>query len=327
MFDSIDQWAHVTEQGALAAVAWRKRNDPYAADLAATTAIRQALTDIGANVTVVTGEGAMDMAPGLAPGEFWRATQGDPLDLAIDPIDGTHALARDTGSSISVIALAPRFSLLPAPDIYMEKFACGPKLAGKLDMDDPLEDTIRSACKILGKAPSEFTVAILDRPRHRHLIATLRKLGVAIRLLTHGDVMAAVDTGLADGTTDLLVGSGGAPEGVLAAVALRALGGDFQARLLPQSTRDVESCFEQGLSNPHLTLRHKDIVGTGPTLFVATAITDCAHPKLPGIAQSVQSSVTTTLVLSSELAEPRRIRTAHEDATSHLFSVAAGGQW
>jgi fructose-1,6-bisphosphatase II len=221
----------------------------------------------------VIGEGEMDEAPMLYIGERVGTRNGPSVDVAVDPLEGTEVVACGLHNAQSVIAIADRGSLLHAPDIYMEKLACGPELAGKLSLDDPAEVTLRKASLITGKALSELTVMVLDRKRHERLISILREAGVRIRLLGHGDVAGAIAAALPDSDVDLYMGSGGAPEGVLAAAALRCLGGELQGRLLPEGPFELQRCLQMGLDHPARMLTMEDMVGTGDVIFAATGVT------------------------------------------------------
>lgn len=263
----------VTELGALASARWIGRGDKHAADHAATCAIRSMFDSVSIDGTVVIGEGEMDEAPMLYIGEKVGNRKGPRVDIAVDPLEGTETVACGLHNAQSVIAIAEEGSLLHAPDIYMEKLAAGPSLAGKLSLDDPAEVTLRKAARYSGKALSDLTVAILDRKRHEALIQVLREAGVRIKLLSHGDVAGAIAAALPDSDTDLYMGSGGAPEGVLAAAALRCLGGEIQGRLMPQGPFEMQRCLGMGLSDPRKVLTMEDMVGSGDVIFAATGVT------------------------------------------------------
>ncbi|WP_341346767.1 class II fructose-bisphosphatase [Paenibacillus sp. FSL H3-0469] len=263
----------VTELGALSSARWIGRGDKHAADAAATTAIRAMFDSVSIDGTVVIGEGEMDEAPMLYIGERVGNRKGPSVDVAVDPLEGTEVVACGLHNAQSVIAIADRGSLLHAPDIYMEKLACGPELAGKLSLGDPVEVTLRKASMLTGKALPELTVMVLDRTRHEGLIATLREAGVRIKLINHGDVAGAIAAALPDSDVDLYMGSGGAPEGVLAAAALRCLGGELQGRLLPEGPFEMQRCLLMGLDNPTRVLSMEDMVGTGDVIFAATGVT------------------------------------------------------
>ncbi|BCG57701.1 class II fructose-bisphosphatase [Paenibacillus sp. URB8-2] len=263
----------VTELGALASASWIGRGDKDAADDAATTAIRSMFDSVSIDGTVVIGEGEMDDAPMLYIGEKVGNKRGPLVDVAVDPLEGTEVVAAGLQNAQSVIAIADKGSLLHAPDIYMQKLACGPELAGKLSLEDPVEITLTKASHHLGKSLSEMTVMVLDRDRHKELINTLRQAGVRIQLLSHGDVAGAIAAALPDSDVDLYLGSGGAPEGVLAAAALKCLGGEMQGQLLPQGPFELQRCMRMGIANPTRVLYMDDMVGTGDVIFAATGVT------------------------------------------------------
>ncbi|MCM3038535.1 class II fructose-bisphosphatase [Paenibacillus motobuensis] len=262
----------VTEMGALSSACFIGRGDKNAADQAATTAIRSMFDSVSIDGTVVIGEGEMDDAPMLYIGEKVGNKQGPSVDVAVDPLEGTEVVARGLENAQSVIAIADRGSLLHAPDIYMEKLACGPQLAGKLSLEDPVDVTLQKASQVTGKAISELKIMVLDRERHQGLINSLRQAGVRVKLLDHGDIAGAIATALPDNEVDLYMGSGGAPEGVLAAAALKCLGGEMQGRLLPQGPFELQRCHMMGLDDPLRVLHMEDMVGTGDVIFAATGV-------------------------------------------------------
>ncbi|WP_151737148.1 class II fructose-bisphosphatase [Paenibacillus tengchongensis] len=300
----------VTELGALSAARWIGRGDKMAADDAATTAIRSMFDSVSIDGTVVIGEGEMDEAPMLYIGERVGNRNGPAVDVAVDPLEGTEVVALGLHNAQSVIAIADRGSLLHAPDIYMEKLACGPELAGRLRLEDDPEATVRKAAMITGKALSELTVLVLDRSRHEQLIATLRRLGVRIRLLGHGDVAGAIAAALPDSGVDLYMGSGGAPEGVLAAAALRCLGGELQGRLLPEGPFEMQRCLMMGLDHPMRVLSMADMVGTGDVIFAATGVT--SGEFLSGVRMLAKDRAEThSVIMRASSRTIRYIRSIH----------------
>ncbi|MWV42480.1 class II fructose-bisphosphatase [Paenibacillus sp. HJL G12] len=262
----------ITEKAALDSARWTGRGDKNSADQAATTAIRSRLNSVAMDGTVVIGEGEMDEAPMLYIGEKVGNRRGPKIDIAVDPLEGTETVAAGLNDAISVIAAAPEGNLLHAPDIYMEKLAVGPALAGHLSLNDPIETTLAKASSILNKPLSDMTISILDRERHQEQIAALRNAGVRIKLLSHGDVMGAIDAA-SDSDVDMYIGSGGAPEGVLAAAALKCMGGEMQGRLLPDGIEEFERCKRMGIEDPRRLLTMEDMVGHDNVLFVASGVT------------------------------------------------------
>lgn len=266
--------ARVTEAGALASASWIGRGDKHGADLAATSAIREMFDTVPINGTVVIGEGEMDEAPMLYIGEQVGSRVGPDVDVAVDPLEGTEVVANGLNNGMSVIAIAERGNLLHAPDMYMQKLAVGPLLAGHVSLDDPIELTLEKSAERLGKSVQELTVMILQRDRHSEIIQVLRNHGVRIKLLEHGDVSGAIVSAIPESGVDLYVGSGGAPEGVLAAAALRCLGGEMQGRLMVESRKQYDRCRKMGISDPSALLQMEDLVGTGDIIFAATGITN-----------------------------------------------------
>lgn len=263
----------VTELAALASAPWMGRGEKIGADGAATNAMRAMLDSVSIRGTVVIGEGEMDEAPMLYIGEEVGSQQGPEVDVAVDPLEGTNIVAKGLNNAMSVIAVASKGQLLHAPDMYMEKLAVGPQLAGKVKLTDSMETTLTTAAAVLGKAVADLTVMVLDRPRHESLIKTLRKVGVRIKFLSDGDVAGALAPAFPETGIDLYVGSGGAPEGVLAAAALRCLGGELQGRLMPADGDEYRRCVDMGIADPYQVLTMADMVGTGDVIFAATGVT------------------------------------------------------
>jgi fructose-1,6-bisphosphatase II len=300
----------VTELGALASSHWIGRGDKNAADDAATTAIRSMFDSVAIKGTVVIGEGEMDDAPMLYIGEQVGDGSGPEVDVAVDPLEGTEVVAAGLQNAQSVIAIADRGSLLHAPDIYMEKLACGPELAGLLSLDDDVNTTLNKAAHHLGKSLSELTVMVLDRKRHAKLISDLREAGVRIRLLSHGDVAGAIAAALPDSDVDLYLGSGGAPEGVLAAAALTCLGGEMQGRLLPQGPFEQQRCLMMGISDTSRVLSQRDMVGDGDVIFAATGVT--SSDFLSGVRQiNKDYAETHSVIMRAQSRTIRYIRSIH----------------
>ena len=227
------EFVRVTEAAALASARWVGRGEEKTADAAAVDAMRRAFDVIRMDGTVVIGEGERDEAPMLYIGEkVGHKTEDSPsLDIALDPLEGTTICATGGPGSISVIAVAEQGKFLHAPDTYMDKIACGPAAKGRIDIDKSATENIRAVAEALRKPVNEVTVVILNRPRHEALIAEVRKTGARINLIGDGDVSAAVAAAWPDSGIDLLIGIGGAPEGVISAAAMQCLGGDFQGRL------------------------------------------------------------------------------------------------
>ncbi len=269
------EFVRVTEAAALASARWVGRGDEKAADAAAVDAMRKAFDGITMDGTVVIGEGERDEAPMLYIGEKVGSKQGDAplLDIALDPLEGTTICATGGVGSISVIAVAEQGKFLHAPDTYMDKIACGPGAKGVIDIDKSATENIHNVAKALDKAVNDLTVVILNRPRHEGLIAEARKTGARIHLIGDGDVSAAVATAWPDSGIDLLIGIGGAPEGVISAAAMQCLGGDFQGRLKFRNEEEKARARKMGLKDLDKKLT-VDELATGSVMFVATGVTD-----------------------------------------------------
>src|SRR3954465_14559486 len=228
----------VTEAAALAAGRWTGRGKKEEADGAATEAMRDMFNSIQMSGTVVIGEGEMDEAPMLYIGEQLGTGDGPEIDIAVDPLEGTSIVAAGTGNALTTLAVAEHGNLLHAPDMYMEKIAVGPEAAGKIDINAPVIDNLKAVAKAKNKNIEDLVVTILDRERHEKIIEEIRNSGARIKLMQDGDIAAAINTAFDNSGVDMMLGSGGAPEGVLAAVALKSLGGDFQGKLLPQTEEE-----------------------------------------------------------------------------------------
>lgn len=264
----------VTEVAALAASRWMGRGRKNEADEAATNAMRAMFDTVSINGTVVIGEGEMDEAPMLYIGEKVGNASGPEVDVAVDPLEGTNILAKGLPNALAVVAIADRGNLLNAPDMYMEKIAVGPRAAGKIHIDDPVERTLEIVAKANNKRISECTVMILDRQRHQPIIDAVRNAGARVRLIGDGDVGSAIYTAIPDTGVDLCLGIGGAPEGVIAAAALKCLGGEMQARLWPEDDEDRERCAKMGITDCSKILMMEDMVKGDDAIFAATGVTD-----------------------------------------------------
>lgn len=263
----------VTELAALASAPWMGRGDKIKADNAATSAMRAMFDSVSIRGTVVIGEGEMDEAPMLYIGEQVGSLNGPEVDVAVDPLEGTEIVAKGLNNAMSVIAITNKGNLLHVPDMYMEKLAVGPGLVGKLKITDPMEVTLTKAAEALNKNAAELTVMILDRVRHQSIINTLRNVGVRIKFLSDGDVAGAMAPAFPEAGIDLYVGSGGAPEGVLAAAALKCLGGEIQGRLMPSDAKEYAQCMEMGIEEPYKILFMEDMIGFEDVIFAATGVT------------------------------------------------------
>ncbi|MBS4216188.1 class II fructose-bisphosphatase [Bacillus sp. FJAT-49825] len=264
----------VAQQAAIAAYPWVGKGNKNDADHAGTEAMRKRMNLIEMNGRVVIGEGEMDEAPMLYINEELGTGRGPLVDIAVDPVEGTTFLAKGQENSITVLAVSTRGSLLHAPDMYMKKLAVGPKAKGHINIQASLTENMISVAKALGKDLSELTVMIQDRPRHDHLIKQVFDVGARVKLFPDGDVTAAIATAIDELGIDILVGTGGAPEGVIAATALKCLGGDFQGQLAPQNQEEFNRCIKMGIQDPEHVFTLDEIVQSDDCFFAATGITD-----------------------------------------------------
>jgi fructose-1,6-bisphosphatase class II len=309
------EFVRITEAAALASSRWMGRGDEKAADQAAVDAMRKAFNSVRINGTVVIGEGERDEAPMLYIGEKVGAGGDDSLpdaphiDIALDPLEGTTICATGGVGAISVIAVAEKGCFLHAPDTYMDKIAVGPGAKGVIDIDAPIEDNISKTAKALGKDVAEVTVVIMDRPRHHELIARVRAVGARIQLIGDGDVSACVAAGINDTGIDMLVGIGGAPEGVISAAAMRCLGGDFQGRLKFRNDSERERAKRMGITD--LDKAYKiDELAKGSVMFCATGIT--TGPLLKGVRfVPGKRALTHSIVMRSATGTVRNIEAEH----------------
>jgi len=305
------EFVRVTEAAALAAGRFMGKGDKQGADQAAVNGMRGLFDTININGVVVIGEGEMDEAPMLYIGEkVGMAEDGAPeVDVAVDPLEGTNLVAKGLPNSIAVVAVAPRGCLLHAPDIYMEKIAVGPKAAGKIDLNAPVIQNLKAVAEALDKKIEDLTVVILDRPRHEKIIKQIRKAGARIKLISDGDVAPAIATGFENTGVDMLMGIGGAPEGVLAAAGLKCLGGEMQARLKPQNQQEKERCFSMGITDLEKVLTMDDLVKSDDVYFSATGITD--GDLLKGVRYFSKGAQTHSLVMRARTGTIRFIEAIH----------------
>jgi fructose-1,6-bisphosphatase II / sedoheptulose-1,7-bisphosphatase len=299
--------ARVTESAAIAAARWRGRGDEKAADQAAVDAMRQALNQVMlVDGLVVIGEGERDEAPMLFIGEKVGGGGSQQIDVALDPLEGTTLCAKAMPNSIAVIAMADSGSLLHAPDTYMDKIAIGGGYPeGTVDLDAPPQDNIKALAKAKGVRPSGITACILDRPRHAELIAAVRETGAAVTLITDGDVAGVIHTTDTDTGIDIYMGIGGAPEGVLAAAALRCTGGQMQGRLQTKSSEQRARAEKMGIKDFDRKLTLHDMA-SGDVIFAASGVTDGS--MLRGVRFGKLWTETETVVMRSATGTIRWIR-------------------
>ncbi|KZK76378.1 Fructose-1,6-bisphosphatase class 2 [Pseudovibrio sp. W64] len=302
--------ARVTERAAVSAARLRGRGDEKAADQAAVDAMRRELNQLPIDGTVVIGEGERDEAPMLYIGEKVGTKDGPKVDIALDPLEGTTICAKNMPNSIAVIALAPEGGLLNAPDSYMDKIAIGPGYPeGTIDLDRPIQENLAAVAKAKGCEVKDVTVCVLDRPRHAKLIDDIRATGASIFLIGDGDVAGIIYTTDPEETgIDLYVGIGGAPEGVLAAAALRCIGGQMQGRLVITREEQVERAGRMGIDDINRKYTMEEMAG-GDVLFAATGVT--TGNFLKGVKLGRDNITTHTVVMRSTTGTVRFIEAKH----------------
>ena len=304
------EFARVVEAAALRSGRLLGRGQKDEADGLAVDAMRQAFDSVRISGTVVIGEGEIDEAPMLYIGEHVGAG-GPEVDIAVDPIEGTNLIAKGQNGAIAVMAIAEKGGLLHAPDMYMEKICVGPRGAGAIDITKSLTENIQNVAAKMGRKVDEINLVMLDRERHYGLMKEARDLGARIMLISDGDVNPAMECCIEGSGVHMVVGTGGAPEGVLAAAALKCAGGDMQARLKPGNEEEIRRCHEMGVKDVSQVLTLDDLVRTDDVIFAATAITrgNLLNPiqYFPGGAR------THTIVMRAKTGTVRFLDTIHRD--------------
>ena len=300
--------ARVTEAAAIASVKLVGRGDEKAADQAAVDAMRNALNRLDIRGRIVIGEGERDEAPMLYIGEEVGTGVGPQVDIALDPLEGTTLTAKAMANACAVVAFSPRGGMLNAPDTYMDKIAVGPGYPkGVVDLDASPADNVRSLAKAKGVEPSDITACVLDRPRHAAIIESLRSLGARVNLITDGDVAGVINCSDPSTGVDIYMGSGGAPEGVLACAALKCVGGQFQGRLVFRNEDEKARARRLGLAESDFGRKYDlDDLVKGDAVFAATGVT--SGPLLDGVGYRDGMVTTHTLVLVSATGTRREIR-------------------
>lgn len=315
------EFSRVTEAAALAAYTWLGRGNKNAADDAAVKAMRYMLNLIHMDAEIVIGEGEIDEAPMLYVGEKVGSGLGELVSIAVDPIDGTRMTAMGQSNAISVLAAGGKNTFLKAPDMYMEKLVVGSNVKGIIDLNLPLEQNLRRIASKLGKSLSDLTVMVLAKPRHDAVIKQIHNLGAKVLAIPDGDVAGSVLCCLPDAEVDLLYGIGGAPEGVAAAAAIRALGGDMQARLIPRNevksdteenkkiaANEIQRCAALGIKVNEV-LKLEDLVRDDNLVFTATGITN--GDLLKGISRKGNLASTETILIRGKSRTIRKIQSIH----------------
>ncbi len=311
--------ARVTEAAAMAAWRWCGRGDNHAADQAAVDAMRTALNRLEIRGRIVIGEGERDEAPMLFIGEEVGTGKGPRVDIALDPLEGTTITAKGLPNALAVIAFAEDGKLLHAPDVYMDKIAVGGGLpANVIDLDDAPEVNLRRVAEAKGCKIADLMVCILDRPRHADLIKAVRAAGAGINLIGDGDVYGVMATSQANSGIDLYMGSGGAPEGVLACAALRCIGGQFQGRLMFRN--DEEKARAERIGIQDLDRKYDMMeLAAGDVIFAATGVTD--GNLLKGVDLREGGARTQSLVMRSSTGTVRKIETVHDFARKDWIKI------
>lgn len=317
------EFARVTEAAALAAHKWVGRGDKEAADQAAVDAMRTTLNKIHINGEIVIGEGEIDEAPMLYIGEKvgLRNDMDIAVDIAVDPVEGTRMTAQGQGNALAVMAIGNKGSFLKAPDMYMEKLIVGPDARGAIDLNLPLLENVNNVAKVLNKSLDELVMVILDKPRHHKIIKDLQQMGIRIFAIPDGDVAGSILTAIIDSDADMLYGIGGAPEGVISAAVIKALGGDMHARLKLRSevkgislendkisNFEKSRCEEMGIDISNV-FTIDDLVKDDEVIFAATGITD--GDLLTGVSRKKNIARTQTLLIRGKTKTIRYINSVH----------------
>ncbi|MBK0004663.1 MULTISPECIES: class II fructose-bisphosphatase [unclassified Erwinia] len=327
------EFSRVTEAAALAGYKWLGRGDKNAADGAAVHAMRIMLNKVDIDGQIVIGEGEIDEAPMLYISEKVGSGNGDAVDIAVDPIEGTRMTALGQANALAVLAVGDKGTFLHAPDMYMEKLVVGPGAKGAIDLNLPLEENLQRIAAALDKPLSELTVTLLAKPRHDAVIARLQQLGVRVFTFPDGDVAASILTCMPDSEVDVMYGIGGAPEGVISAAVIRALDGDMQGRLLARhevkgdtaenrrlGEQEVQRCHEMGIDAGKVLLLDQ-MARNDNVIFSATGIT--SGDLLKGITRKGNMATTETLLIRGKSRTIRRIQSIHyldrKDDNLHPF--------
>ena len=299
---------HVTEQAAIAAAKTMGYGDRRHSDQVAVESMRKEMESVDIDGTIVIGEGERDEAPMLYVGEK-VGKGGYPVDIAVDPLEGTNLCATGAPNAIAVLAASEKGGLLHAPDIYMEKLVVGPSSKGKVDINAPVEDNLKVIAKSLDREVHDLVVIVLDRPRHERLIADIRKAGARIRLIGDGDLSAGISAAVVGTGVHAVMGTGGAPEGVLTAAAMRCLNGEIQAKLVLTKESDRERLKRMGIPDIERVYRTEDLAPGKSIIFAAAGVTDGA--LLRGVRFFGDGTRTHTLVMTTVPHQVRFIDTIH----------------
>lgn len=304
------EFVRVTEAAAIEAARWIGKGDKKSADGAAVEAMRSRFQNVDFSGTIVIGEGKKDEAPELYVGEKVGTGKGPEMDIAVDPLECTDSVAYGRYNALTVIATGTKGSLMSAPDTYMDKIAVGPAAKGTIRLDASVEENIHNVAKALEKEVGEVTVSMLDRPRNEEIMNKVRVAGARLRLITDGDLAVAIATCMDESPIDMLLGSGGSAESVLAASALKILGGEIQVRLMPRNDEDREEMSKLGLDDK--TIYTTEDLAKGDNLtFTATGVID--GPLLPGIVFNPHSIMTHSVVMRGVSKTVRYLTSYHHE--------------
>ncbi len=303
------EFARVTEAAAINCAHWIGKGQKNLADGAAVEAMRKMFDTVPISGTVVIGEGEMDEAPMLYIGEK-VGKGGIEVDIAVDPLEGTNLTAKNMNGAIAVMAIAEKGGLLHAPDMYMDKIVVGPKAKGAIDINLSPEENMINVAKALGKDVSDLTIVLLERERHQYIVDAARKLGASCKFISDGDVSPVIATSFGTEGIDMMMGKGGAPEGVIAAAAIKCMGGDMQGRLTPETEEEVRRVHEMGIDDVNKVLTLDDLVSTDDVCFVATGVTK--GDMLNGVRFTDKYAVTHTVVMRGVTGTVRFIEAYHD---------------
>lgn len=303
------EFARVTEAAAINCAHWIGKGQKNEADGAAVEAMRKMFDTVAISGTVVIGEGEMDEAPMLYIGEK-VGKGGVEVDIAVDPLEGTNLTAKNMNGAIAVMAIAKKGGLLHAPDMYMDKIVVGPKAKGAIDINLPPEENMKNVAKALGKDVSELNIVLLERERHQYIVDAARKLGARCKFISDGDVSPVIATSFGTEGIDMMMGKGGAPEGVIAAAAIKCMGGDMQGRLVPETEEETRRVHEMGINDVNKVLTLDDLVSTDEVCFIATGVTK--GDMLNGVRFTDKYAITHTVVMRGETGTIRFIEAYHD---------------
>jgi fructose-1,6-bisphosphatase II len=299
----------ITEAAAIASAHWLGHGDNTRADAAAVEAMRRAMDEVNFNGTIVIGEGERDEAPMLYIGEKVGRGEGPEVHIAVDPLEGTNLVAKARPNAIAVMAVSEPGGLLHAPDTYMDKLVVGPPAKGKVDLDRPVKENLRIIAQSLGREIDDLTVVILDRPRHEQLINEVRSAGARIHLIEDGDVIAALSVAVGGTGLHAVMGIGGAPEGVLAAAALKGIGGEILGRLKWRNDEERARAKKMGISDENKLYRTEELARGKDIRFVATGVTD--GELMQGVRFFARGVRTHTVLIDGRMGKVRFINTQH----------------